>query len=128
MQTQTQSLLAVIELGGYPDFLPLYRELGYTAEQLQSGRKALSQIKKLKPSVVVAEFNHQLEFRDRTSQLESLLAVVQAAGGARVVVFYYPEEGEILEALRRRFPFIEPLSRPIDPQVLRNLLRAQGPD
>ena len=128
MNNTSKSLLAVIELGGYPDFRPLYQRLGYAVEQLQGGRKTLSYIKKQRPTVVVAEFNYQLEFRDRTSQLESLLAVVQAAGGARVLVFYYPEEQQALDALHRRFPFFEPLPRPIDEQSLENLLCTQESD
>ncbi len=119
-------LLAVIELGGYPDFRPLYRQLGYRVEQLQSGRKALGYIKKHRPQVVVAEFNYQLEFRDRTSQLESLLAVVQAAGGGRVLVYYYPEEEQALSALHQRFPFFEPLPRPIDEAQLLSRLPPAG--
>lgn len=121
----TPTLLAVIELGGYPDFRPLYRRLGYAVEQMQSGRKALSYIKKHAPAVVVAEFNYQLEFRDRTSQLESLLAVVQASGGARVLVFYYPEEAQALASLQQRFPFFEPMPRPVDEAQLLERLQAE---
>ena len=66
------ALLAVIEIGAYPNFAPLYQRLGYAVTIERSMRKALSAAKKLKPAVIVAEFNYQSDFRDRTSSLESL--------------------------------------------------------
>ena len=70
-------LLAIFELGGYPNFGPLYRQLGFEPLFVSSQRQALGALKKSPPDVVVAEFNFQSDFRDRTSNLESLMARLQ---------------------------------------------------
>ena len=70
-------LLAVIEMGGYPNFRPLYEQAGFRVLVETRMRKAMSIIKKEKPPVIVAEFNFQSDFRDRTSSLESMMSVVE---------------------------------------------------
>ena len=50
-------LLSIVELGGYPDFTSLYRELGYEVAVETRMRKALGFLKKRKPDIIVAEFN-----------------------------------------------------------------------
>ena len=117
-----QKLLSIIEIGAYPNFTPLYQQAGYAVFIERSVRKALSQVRKLKPAVVVAEFNFQSDFRDRTSSLESLLAVVQTLPGTRVIVFYDAEQGHQFERLRARFPIQTALSYPIDADKLRTAL------
>ncbi|MGM0595180.1 MAG: hypothetical protein ACQETD_11665, partial [Pseudomonadota bacterium] len=81
-------LMQVVELGDYPNFTPLYQRLGYRVETVKTGRRAISALKKARPEVVVTEFNYQFSFRDRTSNLESILAVLQPNRATRVVVFY----------------------------------------
>ena len=83
---KTPTLLSVTELGGYPNFAPLYESAGYAVTSVVSVRRALGLLKTLQPDVVVAEFNYQSDFRDRTSSLESLLAVVQRSPQTRVIV------------------------------------------
>ena len=55
-------------------------------------RKASKFLKKTQPNVVVAEFNFQSDFRDRTSSLETLMATVQRIPNCKVVVFYEKEQ------------------------------------
>lgn len=112
------TLLSVIEIGAYPNFTPLYQQAGYEVVIERSVRKALSQVRKFKPAVVVAEFNFQSDFRDRTSSLESLLAVVQTLPATRVIVFYDVDQAHQLERLRARFAIQTVLPYPIDPQKL----------
>ena len=69
-----KKLLSVIELGGYEDFSSLYQELGYEVTQEITTRKAISRLKRTSYDVVVAEFNYQHTFRDRLSNLESIIA------------------------------------------------------
>ena len=57
-----KSLLSIIELGGYPNLSPLYKKHGYEPIVVYSMRKALVALKKMKPAVVVAEFNYQSDF------------------------------------------------------------------
>ena len=96
----------------------VYEQAGYTVTIERSMRKALPQVRKLKPAVIVAEFNFQSDFRDRTSSLESLLAVVQTLTATKVIVFYDAEQAHQFERLRVRFPIEAALSYPIDPAKL----------
>ena len=117
------TLLSIIELGGYPDFTPLYRQAGYAVETASSVRKALGLLKKLVPDVIVAEFNYQSDFRDRTSSLESLLAAVQRSAKTRLIVFYEKEHEHQLVKVTSRFPIHEFLAFPIDTARLEASLR-----
>jgi hypothetical protein len=115
-------LLSIIELGGYPNFAPLYRELGYEVAIETRMRKAISFLKQNTPDVIVAEFNFQSDFRDRTSSLESLLAVVQRMPGVRVIVFYEQEYRPQFELLRARMPVHHALAFPVDEAGVRACL------
>ncbi len=106
MPTAEKLLLSVVELGGYPDFTPLYQRLGYSVARETSMRKVLQFLKKNTPAVIVAEFNFQSDFRDRTSSLESMMAVVQRFADTRVVVFYDREYAHQLARLEERFPLV----------------------
>jgi hypothetical protein len=84
-------LLSVVEIGGYPNFAPIYQRAGFEVVVETRMRKAMGTIKKLKPAVIVAEFNFQSDFRDRTSSLESMMSVVERLANTRVIVFYEKE-------------------------------------
>ncbi len=117
------ALLSIVELGGYPSFTPLYQQAGYAVTTATSMRKAIAALKTLQPDVVVAEFNYQSDFRDRTSSLESLLAVLQRHPQARVIVFYEKEHAHQLARLTARFPQITALAYPIQPEALARALQ-----
>ena len=122
-QAAKRRLLSIIELGGYPNFTPLYQQAGYAVESVTSVRKALGLLKKIHPDVIVAEFNFQSDFRDRTSSLESLLAVVQRSPKTKVIVFYENEHVHQLAKLQAQFPIHAALAYPIDTQLLEASLR-----
>ena len=119
------TLLSIIEIGAYPNFTPLYEQAGYTVTIERSMRKALPQVRKLKPAVIVAEFNFQSDFRDRTSSLESLLAVVQTLPDTKVIVFYDAEQVHQFERVRVHFPMQAALPYPVDPGKLAAALAAR---
>lgn len=116
-------LLAIIELGGYPNFAPLYQRAGFQVLVEHNMRKALAVIKKKKPGVIVAEFNYQSDFRDRTSSLESMLATAQHNPGTRIVVFYEKEVEHQFNRIRQRFPFDGVFTFPIDEDALETCIR-----
>ena len=118
MNSPRGTLLAIIEIGAYPNFAPLYQKLGYSVVIERSVRKAIPALKQLKPEVVVAEFNYQSDFRDRTSSLESVFSVVQTLPETKVIVFYDAEQAHQFEKLRRRFPVHAALTYPVDPAKL----------
>lgn len=115
-------LLSIIELGGYPDFSALYQSAGYRVESCQSMRNAIRLLKKMQPTVIVAEFNFQSDFRDRTSNLESLLAVVQRMPGTRMIIFYEQEFAHQFEKVSSRFPIHAALTFPVDIEQLKAVL------
>ena len=82
------TLLAITELGGYPDFTSLYTRLGYDVVNTDSVRKAVKLIRQHKPAVIVSEFNFQSDFRDRTSSLETILSSAQGISDSKMNVLY----------------------------------------
>jgi DNA-binding NtrC family response regulator len=117
------SLLAIVELGGYPNLLPLYQRLGYTVTVVNSQRKARSHLKSHTPDVIVAEYIFQSDFRDRTSNLETLMAVLQRRPGIKVVVFYLPEQAQKLALLEARFPLYAKIPFPVTLAAVEAVLR-----
>jgi len=116
-------LLAIIELGGYPNFTPLYQRLGFDAELVNSQRKAQAALKRRIPKVIVAEYNFQSDFRDRTSNLETLMARLQKHPEVRVICIYQPEHQPKLDILRARFPVFAALPLPVSEAAMEAALR-----
>ncbi|MEB8432535.1 hypothetical protein OO007_09890 [Cocleimonas sp. KMM 6892] len=116
--SESPLLLAVSEIGGYPNFTELYQGLGFEVITETSMRKVLKLLKKKVPTVIVAEFNYQSDFRDRTSSLESMMSVVQRHNGIRVVIFYDKEHESQLAKLQARYDISEALSFPISEEKL----------
>jgi DNA-binding NtrC family response regulator len=116
-------LLALVELGGYPNFIPLYRRHGYQVEMVNSVRKAQAWLKKHQPAVVVAEFYVDPQFRDRLSNLESLLATLQRnSSQAKVIVFIDNHYLQRLEGVKQRYGIYAALEFPIQEAQLDELL------
>lgn len=118
MSSEQPVLLSIIELGGYPNFAPLYERLGCRVLVENSMRKALTAVKQHRPRVVVAEFNFQSDFRDRTSSLESLVSVVQRLPQTRVIVFYEQEYAHQLAKLQERASLFKVMAYPISQEAL----------
>lgn len=116
-------LLAIVELGGYPNLIPLYKRLGFETEVVNSQRKAQSYLKKAIPDIVVAEYNFQSDFRDRTSNLETLMARLQRYPRVKVIVFFQDEFRHKLDNLMSRFPVFEAIPFPVRPETVEVALR-----
>ncbi|MBT2970459.1 MAG: hypothetical protein B6D72_09775 [gamma proteobacterium symbiont of Ctena orbiculata] len=123
-----QELLALVELGGYPNFVPLYQRSGYRVEMVNSVRKAQAWLKRHRPKVVVAEYYADPQFRDRISNLESLLATLQRYGvEAKVIVLIDKKYLQNLEQVKQRYPVHAVLSFPIEAAGMQAALaRIQG--
>lgn len=116
-------LLSITELGGYPDFVKLYELFGFQVEKTDSVRKAVKLIRSHKPMVMVAEFNFQSDFRDRTSSLETLLSSAQGVTEASVIVFYEKEFEPQYQRFLQTFDVAASLAFPIDEGELRSALQ-----
>jgi len=124
MAAPTKTLLSIIELGGYPDFRAIYERAGFKVETIHSVRKAITALRTLKPDVIVAEFNYQSDFRDRTSSLESLLATMQRLPDTKLIVFYEKEFEHQLPRVTSRFTLHATLPFPIDEARLEEAVRS----
>jgi len=118
----SKRLLSIVEQGGYPLYDSVYQQAGYQVTMVQTMRKAVASIKKQVPDVIVAEFNYQSDFRDRTSSLETLLASIQKYPDTRVVVFYDRENTDKLNKLLSSATVHSTLPYPVDEQALSDSL------
>ena len=118
------SLLMVNAFIGTAGYKKLYQELGYTVVTEWSERKAISLLRKNPPTVIVADFYHQTDFRDRLSNLESLLAAAQSTPATRILVFYEAAHQDVLDKVRARLRIDAALMLPVQEDRLRELLLA----
>jgi len=116
-------LLSIVELGGYPDFTPLYESQGYHVLKTDSVRKAVKLIRQFKPAVMVAEFNFQSDFRDRSSSLETILSSSQGIADSSMIVFYEKEFEPQYQRFLQNFDVAASLIFPIDEAQLMAELR-----
>ncbi len=116
-------LLSIIEFGGYPDYTPLYEAAGFQVLKIDSVRKAVKLIRQRKPVVMVAEFNFQSDFRDRTSSLETLLSSTQGVTDASMIVFYEEEFKPQYQRFLQSFEVAASLTFPVDEAQLRSALQ-----
>jgi len=116
------SLLMVNAFIGTAGYKKLYQELGFAVVTEWSERKAISLVRKTPPAVIVADFYHQTDFRDRLSNLESLLATAQSAPGTRILVFYESAHQAALDKVRQRLRIDIALPMPVDEVILRATL------
>ncbi len=99
-----ERLLAIVELGGYPNLVPLYQSLGFTVDVVNSQRKARGYLEKTVPDLIVAEYNAQSDFRDRSSNLETLMASLQKLPSVKLLVFHLSEHAERFACFRALHP------------------------
>jgi DNA-binding NarL/FixJ family response regulator len=118
------SLLMVNAFIGTAGYKKLYQELGYAVVCEWSERKAISLVRKAPPHVIVADFYHQTDFRDRLSNLESLLATAQRTPTTRILVFYENAHQAVLDKVSARLRIDAALTLPVEESELRALLQA----
>ena len=117
------SLLMLNAFIGTAGYKKLYQEIGYNVVAEWSERKAISLVRKNPPAVVVADFYHQSDFRDRLSNLESVLAAVQGTPATRVLVFYEAAHQAVLDTVRARLRIDAALCLPVQESQLRDTLQ-----
>lgn len=107
------SLLAVAEFLGHGNLKTVYDAVGYQTHVEFTVRRAIAWLRKNRPAVVVADFYFQPDFRDRVSNLESLLATVQSMADTRVLVYYDPTHQAALDKVGLRFHIDAALPLPL---------------
>lgn len=119
-------LLSIIEWGGYPNLGSLYQRLGYEVDTVSSQRKARTYLKKTVPDVIVAEYNYQTDFRDRTSNLETLVAILQKQPNVKLVVFYMEEHKDKFQQFCQSSNVAGAVAFPITEEKVESLLNSLG--
>lgn len=122
MTTHPKTLLAVIEFISHGKLPELYSQIGFDVTTEWRVRKAVSLVRKLKPDVIVADFYFQSDFRDRLSNLESLLAAAQPLKDTRILVFYEPQDEPMLIRVRERMRIDVVLPTPVSNESIKTVL------
>ncbi|MHB1186013.1 hypothetical protein [Thiobacillus sp.] len=117
-------LLMVNAFIGTAGYRSLYQQLGYQVATEWSERKAISLLRKTPPAVIVADFYHQTDFRDRLSNLESLLAAAQGSPNTRILVFYEAAHQAVLDKVGARLRIDAALTLPVQEEQLRATLQS----
>ncbi len=124
--SSTKMLLAIFELGGYPDFSTLYQQMGYQVLKVNTMRNALAILKKERPEVIVAEFIFSPKHSVIISNVDSLLALLASKyPDTKLILFVDQAENHHLETLRQRYANqvkVDSLFYPIKQDQLRNIL------
>jgi hypothetical protein len=116
-------LLAVVEFLAHTGLQGLYADLGYAVTSAFTVRKAIAAVRREPPDVVVADFFHQSDFRDRVSNLESLLASLQGGAPVKVLVYFDAAHQHALDKVRQRFRIDAALPLPVRQADIAAILR-----
>ncbi|TNF96008.1 MAG: hypothetical protein EP297_10985 [Gammaproteobacteria bacterium] len=101
-------ILFVIEFGGFSLPLEDFRKAGHEVEFAKNMRKAVSLLNKMQPDLLAAEFNYTSQFRDRDSNLDTILTQIESRSPhTRVVAFVEEEQRPHFERFKSRFPQIQ---------------------
>jgi len=113
MNSPSKKLLAVVEFLEHAKLSSRYQQLGYSVSTECQVRKAIAALRKAQPDVIVADFYSQPDFRDRVSNLESLLAAAQAMPQTKILVLYEPPNQSALDRVRSRLRIDAALTMPV---------------
>lgn len=119
-----KKLLTVIEFIEHAQYPALYKTLGFDVTVEWQVRKAVTLIRKIKPDVIVADFYFQSDFRDRLSNLESLLAATQLSKDTKILVFYEGQNIAALDKVRERMVIDAALPMPATDEAIKTILQA----
>ncbi len=119
----SKKLLAVVEFLEHAKLSARYQQLGYSVSTECQVRRAITALRKVQPDVIVADFYSQPDFRDRVSNLESLLATAQAMPQVKILVLYEPPNQTALERVRSRLRIDAALPMPVEETELMAVLQ-----
>lgn len=119
-----KQLLSVVEFLEHSKLATVYKQLGYKVNTEWQVRKAIALMRKWQPDVIVADFYFQSDFRDRLSNLESLLASAQPLVNTKILVLYEPQNQAVLDKVRSRLRMDATLTMPINQTELQSVLSA----
>lgn len=113
-----KKLLFVNEYGIYPELVQALQSTEFTVTVEHLMRNAIKFIKKNDPDIVVAEFMHEPQFRDRVSNLESMLAQIEGRNKSRTIVIYNRDHQIYLDKVRGVFSIDTAMVQPVTAEQL----------
>ncbi len=120
---QKKILLSIVELGGYPDLTPIYEAAKFEVVVTNTMRKALNQIRRLKPEVIVAEFIYGPTYGSQLSNFESLYAALQTLDPpAKLIALVNKADYDHLNTVSLRHPYFAAFHFPIAQDKLKTQL------
>jgi len=120
------SLFSITETPGFPRYSKLYQRLGIDEYHFDSIRKAISQLKSVKPDIVVAEFLYGYGNNYagvNISNLDVFLYSLQKyAPNARIIILVDKSERDYVDKLAQLFSLHAILIMPVTEQELEKAL------
>lgn len=120
------TIFSIVESSSHPNFSPLYQRLGLTEIRLDSQRKAISELKKIQPDYVVADFIYAFATyyqATNISNLDVLLnSLVKYAPQARVIVLAGKDDLDRVDKLNDILPLHAVLSYPVSESAMESAL------
>ena len=121
----SKQLLFFVDEGGFDDFTPLFISLGFDVDFEDSQRKAVKLAKKNRYQILVAEFSYNPEFRDRVSNIESLLATLEShSPEVKIIILYDKINQSQLDQLKQRYRMDATLAFPVDELTIETCINA----
>jgi hypothetical protein len=103
-----KTLFSIIESPFHPKLSPLFTQLGFDEVQLTSTRKAVSQLKKQVPDLVVADFVYGYSNNYSGIHISNLdvflMSMQKFAPGTNVIILAAADELEYAERMREICP------------------------
>ncbi len=119
-------LFSLIESPTHPNFSALYQRLGFEHVPLTSSRKAMAQLKKQVPDVVVGEFFYGYGNNyagANVSNLDVFLRSLQKySRDAKMIVLVDKGEAQYVEKLQALFPIHAVLIQPVSEKDMADAL------
>lgn len=123
-------VLSIAETPLHPNATPLFKQLGWTEDRVNSQRKGISAIKKRAPDLVVCEFFYGYGNNYagvNVSNLDVMLYSLQRyAPEAKVIVLVDKTEQEYIAKLETLFTLDSVLIAPVSPETFIDTLQALG--
>jgi DNA-binding NtrC family response regulator len=105
-----KTLFSIIESPLHPNYSALFKRLGYEEVQLTSTRKAVSQLKKQVPDLVVADFVYGYSNNYSGIHISNLdvflMSMQKFAPGTKVIILAAKDELEYAEKMRDICPIV----------------------
>ncbi|MBD3670165.1 MAG: hypothetical protein HUJ29_05265 [Gammaproteobacteria bacterium] len=122
-----KTIFSIIESPVHPNFSDLYGRLGHTEIRIESMRKAISQLRKDTPDIVVAEFFYGYGNNYAGINISNvdvfLLSLRKYTEDARVILFVDKSERQYVDKLNEEYPIHAVLTHPVNEAEMERALQ-----